>query len=175
MRKTTLSLIILSEMVVKDMKTIGLKMNILMSVTLSFSLSLTGTLLSGHFTVKAFLLGFALSTFISFLIGIVVPIKKIGDGLAHKFGLDERSMPARLISALASDIIYTPILTLSMVVLAHRQAAAHGNDIPFVPMLLRALAVSLIVAYIIILIVTPVFIRLVLKKYGAGSPPADKK
>lgn len=163
-----------------NMKKIGLQMNILMAVTLSFCLSLIGTLSSGHFTIPAFLISFAISTVISFIIGMIVPMKKVEDGLVRKCGLEERSLPARLLSTLVSDLIYTPILTFSMVFMAYKQATAHGEKMPFARVFVSSLIVSLIAAYIIIFIVTPLFLKFVMKKNGvsgppAGGPPTDRK
>ncbi|MCR4793656.1 MAG: hypothetical protein K5898_00450 [Ruminococcus sp.] len=163
-----------------NMKKIGLQMNILMAVTLSFCLSLIGTLSSGHFTVPAFLISFVISTIISFIIGMIVPMKKVEDGLVSKCNLQPHSLPARLLSTLVSDFIYTPILTFSMVFMAYKQATSHGQKMPFVPVFIKSLIISLIAAYIIIFIVTPIFLKFVMKKNGvsgppAGGPPADRK
>ncbi len=163
-----------------NMKKIGLQMNILMAVTLSFCLSLLGNLTSGHFTWRGFLMSFGISTIISLIIGFLVPMKKVEDGLVRKCGLEERSLPARLLSTLVSDLIYTPILTFSMVFMAYKQATAHGSKMPFLPSFIKSLILSLIVAYIIIFIVTPLFLKFVMKQNGvsgppAGGPPTDRK
>ncbi|MBR6968076.1 MAG: hypothetical protein IKH78_06035 [Ruminococcus sp.] len=162
-----------------NMKKIGITMSILMGVTLSFFLSLTGNLMAeGGFKLPAFLASFVLSTVISLIIGFLVPMRRIESGAARAMGLEERSLPARLVSALISDIIYTPVITLAMVILARSMAVkmSGGNAQlpPFAAMFLGSLIVSLIVAYVIIFIATPLYLRLVLKKNGAGGPPADK-
>ena len=156
------------------MKKVGLQMNILMAVTLSFCLSLLGTLSSGHFTVPGFLMSFGISTVISLIIGFLVPMKKLEDGLVRKCGIEEHSLPARLLSSLVSDLIYTPILTFSMVFMAYRQATAHGSKMPFLPSFIKSLILSLIVAYIIIFIVKPLFLKFVMKQNGMSGAPADK-
>ena len=102
-------------------------------------------------------------------------MKRVEDKLVSSCGLEEHSLPARLLSALVSDLIYTPILTFAMVFLAYKQATSHGSKMPFAPMFIKSLIISLIAAYIIIFIVTPVFIRFVMKKSGAAGPPADRK
>jgi hypothetical protein len=163
-----------------NMKKIGIQMNILMGVTLSFCLSLIGTLSSGHFTVPGFIISFIASSILSIIIGLLVPMKKVEDKLVSSCKLEARSLPARLLSAFVSDLIYTPLLTLSMVFLAYKQATSHGEKMPFVPVFVKSLIISLIAAYIIIFIVTPIFLNFVMKKNGvtgpqAGGPSADKK
>lgn len=156
------------------MKKVGLQMSILMAVTLSFCLSLMGTLSSGHFTVPGFLMSFGISTVISLIIGFLVPMKKLEDGLVRKCGIEEHSLPARLLSTLVSDLVYTPILTFSMVFMAYKQATAHGSNMPFLPSFIKSLILSLIVAYIIIFIVKPLFLKFVMKQNGISGMPADK-
>ncbi|MBO7474627.1 MAG: hypothetical protein J6U00_11655 [Ruminococcus sp.] len=156
------------------MKKVGLQMSILMAVTLSFCLSLLGTLSSGHFTVPGFLMSFGISTVISLIIGFLVPMKKLEDGLVRKCGIEEHSLPARLLSTLVSDLVYTPILTFSMVFMAYKQATAHGSNMPFLPSFIKSLILSLIVAYIIIFIVKPLFLKFVMKQNGISGMPADK-
>ena len=57
---------------------------------------------------------------------------------------------------------------------------SHGHAVlpSFATMFIKSFILSLAVAYIIILIVTPIFLKLSLKLAGvnpAGGPPADKK
>ena len=155
-----------------NMKKIGITMNILMGVTLSFFLSLTGNLMAEDgFKLPAFLASFALSTVISLLIGFAVPMRRIESGAVRAAGLDERSLPARLVSALISDLIYTPVITFAMVILARKMtmkmSGGHAQLPPFGAMFLKSLIISLIVAYFIILIVTPIYLRLSMKLAGA--------
>ncbi len=166
-----------------DMKKVGIIMTLLMGVTLSFCLSLTGNLTSEDgFKLIPFLVSFAVSTVISILIGFVVPMRKIESGAVKAMGLNERSLPANIISSLISDFIYTPVITLSMIVLARRMAMkmsnGHAQLPPFAIMFLKSLIISFVVAFLIILIVTPIYIKLSMKLAGvnpsAGGPPADK-
>ena len=153
------------------MKNIGLKMSLLMSVTMSFFLSLTGNLTSGHFTVMGFIVSFLISMVISFIIGMAVPMNRLNDKL---FGNMERGLKRRCLETLISDLVYTPVITLAMIIMAHKQATAHGAKIPFIPMFLEALIISLVVGYIIIFIVQPLFLKLLMKNSGAGAPPQKR-
>ena len=91
-------------------------MSLLMGVTMSFCLSLTGNLTSGEgFQLMPFLISFAVSTVISILIGIIVPMRKLEGGAVSALKLKEHSLPAKLVSALVSDLIYTPVITLAMI------------------------------------------------------------
>ena len=152
------------------MKKIGRKMSILMGITLSFFLSLQGNLLSGHFAVPAFLLSFAISTAISLIIGFLVPMKKVGDSVCNALHLKPRSLPAHCAESLVSDVMYTPVITLAMVALAWKMATAHGAQIPFLPMFLHSLALSMITGFVLIFIFMPLYMRLVVPK----QPPAPK-
>lgn len=142
------------------MKKIGRRMSILMGVSLSFCLSLLGNLTSGHFTLPGFLISFAVSTLISLIIGFLVPMKKVGDGLANALHLKPRSLPAHCAESFVSDLIYTPVITLAMVALAWKMATSHGAQMPFLPMFLHSLVLSMIVGYVLIFILMPVFFKL---------------
>ena len=146
------------------MKKIGMKMNILMGVSLSFGLSLVGNLTSGHFTVPGFLISFVTSMILSLIIGFVVPIRKITGNALRKRGLKEGETKAKLLDSCISDLIYTPIITLLMVFLAYSQAKRGGAPVSFLSMFLPSLIISLIVGFILIYILQPVYLKLLLKK-----------
>ena len=155
-------------------KKIGIQMSLLMAVTLSFCLSLTGNLSSGNFQIVPFIVTFAASFVISLLIGLIIPMPKVEAGAVRACGLEEHSLPAR--SSFVSDLIYTPVITLAMIAIVRKMASAHGADLPpFGIMFVKSLILSFIVAYIIIFIVSPIFLKLVLKKNGAGGPPQERK
>ena len=152
------------------MKAIGRKMSLLMGTTLSFCLSLLGSLASGRFTLPGFLISFAVSLAISLIIGLLVPMKQVTDALDARLGLVPGKLSTRCFEALVSDLIYTPVITLANVLLAWRQATAHGAQIPFWPMFGRSLALSLAVGFVLVFILTPVFLKLVLKGQGGPRP-----
>lgn len=147
----------------KEMRRAGQKMSLYMGVTLSFILSLVGTLSSGHFTVPGWLLSFVCSTIIALMIGFVVPMGKIGRDLTEKLNLDPESVPAKLLKALVSDLIYTPLITLAMVYMAYRQASAQGAPVNFWAMFLPSLLLSLVVAYFCIYFIEPIFLKKVMR------------
>lgn len=153
----------------KKMRKIGREMSLLMGVTLSFFLSLTGVLSSGQFTLPGFLINFLISFVISLIIGFLVPMKKVNDSLGAKLGLAPHTLKTRLFESLISDLIYTPVITLVMITLAHYNATSHGARIPYVPMLLRGMLLSLAVGYVLIFIFMPLFMKLVMKRNGLGA------
>ncbi len=102
----------------KTMRKMGLSMSMLMGLTMSFVLSLVGTLGSGHFTVPGWIRSFVVSLVISLILGFIVPMKKVSDAACAKLNLPLRTMKARLLSALISDLIYTPLITVIMVSIA---------------------------------------------------------
>ena len=154
-----------------NMEKIGLRVSILMSVTLSLFLSLSGNLLSGHFTVKGFLISLLMSIVISIIISLLVPMKKVGDGVVARSGLREHSIPARCLESFVSDLIYTPIITLAMVFMAYKNASKHDSDLSFAPMFIRSLLLSLMLGFVLIFVFQPLFVKLVLKRNGVGGPP----
>jgi hypothetical protein len=150
----------------QKMRSIGRKMSILMGVTLSFCLSLVGQLSSGHFAVPGFLLSFAVSLVISLIIGFFVPMGRINASVEQKHG---KGIKSHLIESCISDLIYTPIITVVMIVMNYMIATSHGAEIPFVPMLVKGLIVSLIVGYVLIFVLMPLFLKLLLPKGGPGA------
>lgn len=154
------------------MRKIGIQMSILMGVSLSFCLSLVGSLSSGHFTMPTFLLSFAVSTIISLIIGLLVPMKKVNDSLDAKLGLQPRNLSTHLFESLISDLIYTPIITLVMVFMNWKIATSHGATIPFAPMFVKSLIISMLVGYVLIFVLMPLFLKLVMRNMpgGPGAP-----
>ena len=161
------------------MKKIGMMMNMCMGVTISFFLSLVNMLASGHFAVPGFIISFIISTIVSIIIGTVVPIHKVENSFFAKKGIEPRSFKARAVGSLLSDFIYTPVMSLVMVIFARASMVRGGAPAetipPFVPMFLKSLILSLVVAYIIIFIVQPVFLKTLVNKYGKGSAPEGEK
>ena len=143
----------------EKMRKIQRQMAIYMGVTLSFCLSLFGNATSGNFTVPGWIISFILSCIISLIIGWFVPMKTVSDKITGAMGLEQGKGITRVVEALISDIIYTPIITFAMILLAYRQATAHGGQMPFVPVFIEALIKSLIVGLIIIFILIRIPLR----------------
>ena len=149
------------------MKKVERRMNIYMAVTLSFFLSLIGTLSSGKFTIPSFLISFVISTIISFILGMFIPMRKIEEKACEKLKIKSKPL-SLLFNSLISDCIYTPIMTLAMVSFAHRMATKQGANIPFLPMFLKSFVISMIAGYVIICIVTPIFLLLAMRDIPKG-------
>ena len=154
-----------------DMRKIGMQISLLMSVTLSFFLSLVGNLCSGHFTFPGWIISFLISTAVSLLIGFLVPMKKVQDGMEKNLGLDPRALNTRVLESLVSDLIYTPIITLTMVGIAWYQS--HGH-MPFWLSFFRSLLITFLVGFVLIFFLMPVFIQFVLKVNGVQGPPEGR-
>ncbi len=164
----------------KVMRKVGMTMSIFMGVTMSFFLSLVGNLTSGHFTVPSWIIGFLVSTVISLIIGFVVPMKLVGDKAVGALKLRTFSFPARLVESFISDLIYTPLMTFCMVFMAYKQAIAHGapaESLNLGKMFLGSCCICFVVAFVIILIVTPIFMKITFKKYGIdpAKRPEEKR
>ena len=151
----------------KNMRVVGIKMNILMGFTMSIILSLVGTLTSGHFSVPSWIISFVVSLVISLIIGFLVPIKKLGDMVCNKLNVKPESMKGNLVSGIVSNLIYTPLITIIMVTVMLGNAAKHapaGAVPPVSRVLPGSLAVTLIIGYIVIIIVQPIYLKMLLKK-----------
>ncbi|MBR2086908.1 MAG: hypothetical protein IJ906_07215 [Oscillospiraceae bacterium] len=147
-------------------KRVGLEMNILMSVSMSLCLALTGLLSSGQFTLPGFIESFLISLIISFLLGIFVSVPRINTAVEQKFRLKRGSMTARAAESLVSDLVYTPVMSVIMITLAWITARAHGANPPYLMMLLKGLGLSLLTAFLLIFLFEPLFLRMVLKHNG---------
>ena len=156
----------------KAMKKIGLGMCFLMGIVLSFFLSLVGTFSGGHFTVSSWLISFGISFVISIIIGLLIPMKPILDKADAKAGLKPGTLPARFFESLISDLIYTPVISLCMVAFAYfqlKRAAVFVPEMvvpPFIAMFLKSLLFTFAAGYILIFIFQPLFMKMLMKKYG---------
>ncbi len=156
-----------------SMKQAALKMSIMMGLAMSFTLTLTGLVSAGQFTLRSFLLNFIISFTISFVLGQIIPIRKITTSVMDKMQLKPGTLKARLMEALISDVSYTPIMTFIMVFIAHRQATAHGARMPFGPMLLKSECISLVAAFIMIFLLSPILMKIAFK--GVDLPQGERK
>ena len=148
------------------MNTVEKTMGRLMSVSLSFILSLVGLLSSGAFTVPAFLSSFLISLIVSTAITAILSPNKISSAISGKLSLKPGTLVYRVTDTLICDLLMSPLMTFLMVYLAYYQATAHGAVIPFGPMLLRSEIISFIVAYIALFFLSPLFLKFALKKAG---------
>lgn len=155
----------------KQMRKIGFKVALFMAILMSFGLSLTGTLMAERppetpaiASVIGFLECFALSFAISFTIGILVPIPKVNAALARKFHLQPHTPKAHFVESLASNLIYTPLITTAMVCFVYFTMIPEGHKPPFLPMFLFSQVVCLVVAQVLIMVFVPIIIKLVVPK-----------
>ncbi len=151
------------------MKEIEKTMGLLMGVSLSFILTLTGLLSSGTFTISAFLSNFLISLLISTLVTKVIPLRKITSSFTDKLHLKQGTFSYRIFDTLISDLLMSPLMTFIMVFLAYKQATAHGAKIPFGPMLMKAEFISFIIAYVALFFLTPFFLKIAMKKVGIDT------
>lgn len=157
----------------QKMRLIGRDMSIKMGITMSFFLSLIGTATSGHFTIPGFLISFVGSTIISLIIGFLIPMGKLSNGLLNKFHLVRGTLGARCLETCVSDLIYTPIMTFAMVFLAYNMAMKQSGGMAQLNlgrMFLSSLIICFLAAFVIIFIVQPIFMKQAMKKHGMVKP-----
>lgn len=164
----------------KQMRKTGLKIAFIMALLMSFALSLTGNLLAERPPemplapiIMGFLACFIISFIVSFAIGIIVPIPKVNATLARKFHLQPHSPKAHLIESVASNLIYTPLITTVMVSFVYLVLMPAGHKPPFLPMFIHSQVVCFIVAQVLILICVPIVVKKVMPK-GLQAPNTPK-
>jgi hypothetical protein len=146
------------------MKSAGRCISMMMGLILSFFQSLASMLLSGHFTLPGWLISLALSVCVSWIIGWLVPMGKVSQSVCQKLKCEPGTLKARLAETLVSDLIFTPFITLANVLLAWRNATAGGAKIPFLPMFLPSLGISLLIGFVLVFIFQPICKKAVLSR-----------
>ena len=171
----------------KAMKGVMVKMTVLMGLTMSLVLSLVGSVLgmvhSGSFSVPGWFISFFISLIISLIIGFLIPVKKVTDSVCKKAGAEPASPKGNLLGALISDFIYTPVITVIMVMVnvngARRsmpaevlaEAVAQGRAPTVGRILPLSLIVCFIVGFIVIAVIQPVFLKMLTRNLkGPGRP-----
>ncbi|MCR4908627.1 MAG: hypothetical protein K5985_07320 [Lachnospiraceae bacterium] len=104
-------------------------------------------------------------------------MKKLTDSLCAKCGIKGGTLNARLFESLISDLLYTPFITLSMVLLAWNMAkrqAPPEAQIPFLPMFLHSLGLSLVIGYVLIFFLTPFYLNITFRRNGITPPEAPR-
>ena len=161
----------------KKMKKVGFHMNILMGFSLSFCLSLTNTLQAEKPTLNVWLMSFGVSAVISFALSFLMPMKKAEDKVVGALGLTENRCASRLVSTAVSDFIYTPVITLAMVLLVRYLVMQESHGMaqlpPFPIMFIKSFIVSFIVAYCIIYLINRPMLKVVLKMNGISPELID--
>lgn len=157
---------------------IGILMSVYMGVVMSIFMTITGVcvgmlpnVIKGLVPPQAMLLsmisGFFVSFCISVMIGFMVPMHKVTQSVTRN--MDE-GLGKRCIETLISDVIYTPAISIVMVAFAYMSNQKQGNEGPsFFIMLIPSLIACFIVGYILIFIFQPVFMRMLMRKYGPGA------
>ena len=145
---------------------------------MSICLTLTGMLSAkdAKITLPALLSSFGISFVISMVIGLLIPVHKVNGALGRKLGLKPGKLSTRFFESFVSDLIYTPVMTLCMVLLAHKKATENGAKIPFAPMFLRSLLICFAVAYVLVFFLTPLFLKFLMKRAGipANGRPDER-
>jgi len=158
------------------MKAVGLKISLLMALLMSFSLSLTGNLTAERPPnmpmapiIIGFLASFGVSFVVSFAIGLVVPMPNVNAALARKFHLQPWALKTHIVESIVSNLIYTPLMTTTMVTFVYFCLMPKGPKPPFLPMFIESQIICFIVAQVLIFIFVPLILKLVLPKGGPAN------
>ena len=159
-----------------NMKRVGLVISIFMCATLSLCLPIIGVIQSGSFSLPMYLLNFVIGFLVSFLISMMLPTIRINMALERKFGLKCNKLKARLLETFLSDLIYTPLITIFMTSIAWYNLKKMGAETPpYIPMILSSLAISFVVAYIIIFFALPLYLKIAMKICDVEIPKERPK
>ena len=146
------------------MKEYGRKLSLCMGIMMSFCLSAIGLFSANAFTPLSLLLNFAISFTVISIVSRFFNAERIAVGVLERNSIDPGSIKGRMIQALIVDLIYSPIMTFAMVTIAYVSASKNGNDMPYIPMLLKGLAVSFVAAFFLCLIFVPIFEKILNRK-----------
>ncbi len=102
----------------ETMKKINIRMSLYMGLAMSFALSVVGNILSDRFSFPIFFITLFASFIISVLIGLAVPMRRIGQAATKN--MKQGSIGARALESLISDLIYTPVITLTMICIVRK-------------------------------------------------------
>ena len=137
-----------------------------MGVMLSFCLSLTGTLTSGHFAVASLLQSFGLSLIVSLIFSLLLPFESIYDMVHERFNADNLAMARYIVVSCIIVIIYVPSITFLMIVFAYFRISAYSPDrnLSLSTMYLSMLCPCLLIGFVIVLLFLPIYTKLKEKK-----------
>ena len=116
-------------------------MCIRMGFVMSFFMCLIGNIASKHFSFEGFFVSWAACLIISYIVGYFVPVGKIGSIMCARHNIKFGTLKCKFTRSLASNLIYTPVLTLTMVGLAYAMALKKTGGlilVPFWEMLLKS-------------------------------------
>ena len=145
------------------MKRIGRQMGLLMGASIGLVNSLVGNLSSGRFTVSGFLISFLISFAISQILGRFVPVRKISESLLKKANARPGTGKGRVIEALVTTLVYSPVMTFVMILIAYLRARSHGVQLPFGMMLLRSECISIVSSFILSYLLSPIYMNFLIK------------
>ncbi|MCR5214200.1 MAG: hypothetical protein K6E10_07265 [Eubacterium sp.] len=117
------------------------------------------------------------SIVVGLIVAIIIPIGKLGRGLATKLNAKPGSLKFTLLNsipfALINAIIVSAVCSFISIAQSHAHAAPQANMPPlmvhWLGQWLATLPISIIVSYIFAVIISP----FVVKAVGLGGPPAD--
>lgn len=139
-------------------------MSLYMSIMMSFSLTMIGLLQAGDFSLGNAVLNFVISFMIMRIISCFFDAGKVSMDLLSKHSIDPHSAKGRILMALIIDLINSPIMTFVMVTIAYIRAKNSGIQMPYLPILLRSMAISTVCSFFLCLIFTPLFEKILNRK-----------
>lgn len=167
-------------------KYIGIRMGIAMSVTMSFVGSLMGAMNAAKQSgaplvpvwIPSFLSSLVITIIVALLIGMLVPMKKVNDRIAQ--ATKAKGFVLHLLQSLASDLIYTPIISSVMAFFSTAVFVIPKNPELNMHMLVpvafgsfaKSIPIEFIIALIVIMIIEPMIRKSAVKKFVSNMGQA---
>ena len=164
-------------------KKIGRFISIRMGVAMSITMSLVGSLLGAVSAVKqsgapfiaaflpSFLASIVLTMILAIAIGLIIPMKKVNDGIAKT--TKTKGFLLHFLQSLVSDLIYTPFIGLVMAFFSTALFVIPKNPNLGMNMLVpvalgnfaKSILIEFVIALIVIIILEPIIQKAAFKKY----------
>ncbi len=173
----------------KTMRKKGILMSVFIGMIMGAVFTVIAQLKNQHTIIPmGIVTSIVISAVLSLIIGLIIPMKKVTDAICRKFGITpDKKLPNAIITALVSDIIFTPLnccvnmwygMSMGLTDLPDDvtnifQKMIYCAKLPeFVPALLMSLLTSLIVGFFLCILVLPLINKLTDKI--CGVPPRPK-
>lgn len=136
-------------------------------VALSIVLPLFSTLTSGHFTLTGWAASIGVSILVSTLIAFIFPIGEICDAVCDGFSLKKSDGKRLSVCSLICDLVFVPVGSFLVAGSAYVRKINHVTDgvMSFSTIYISAVIPCMVVGFVIILLLLPVFTRLFLNEY----------
>lgn len=148
----------------EKMKKIGRKMSLYMGITMSFSLTVIGLYQADDLTLGNVIFNSVISFSIMRIINLFFDSGAVAIGFLKERSIEPDSLKGRVFMALIISLINSPAMTFVMVTIGYLKSRNTEAEFPYLPILFRSMAISTVCAFILCLIFTPIFGKILVRK-----------